>query len=396
MGSSIVDSVKLTVQIRLLPDATAQLALGQTLKLANQAANLVSDVAWQRRVFRAYSLQKLTYSQVRSLGLSAQSAVRVIKKVADAYTPNRRTKRRFRSDAAQPYDDRCLSWQPDQGTVSIWTIAGRFKGMPFVAGDYQRKLLAYRKGESDLLCRDGRWYLFATCEVPEPTPITPAGFLGVDLGIVNIASTSDGDRHAGKHLNRVRHRNQRLRGKLQKKGTKSAKRLLKRRRRKEARFAADTNHVISKRIVAEAERTGRGIALEDLQGIRGRVRLRKPQRATLHSWAFHQFGRFIAYKARRAGVVVVLVDPSYTSQACSACGHVDRANRQGQADFSCRSCGFAGHADWNAARNIAERGGAGWAASTSRTRTGALSPELQARPRPTVDDSARQTIGHGH
>jgi putative transposase len=115
--------------------------------------------------------------------------------------------------------------------------------------------------------------------------------------------------------------------------------------------------------VAEAERTGRGIALEDLKGIRGRVRLRKPQRATLHSWAFHQLGRFVAYKARRAGVAVVHVDPAYTSQACSACGHVDRANRPDQATFRCRSCGFAGHADWNAARNIAQRGAAGWAAA---------------------------------
>jgi putative transposase len=175
-------------------------------------------------------------------------------------------------------------------------------------------------------------------------------------------TTSDGQHHAGSHLNRVRHRNQRLRAKLQKKHTKSAKRLLKHRRRKERRFATDTNHVIAKRIVAEAERTGRGIALENLRGIRGRVRLRRPQRATLHSWAFRQLGQFVSYKARRAGVVVVHVDPAYTSQACSACGHVRRDNRLGQAKFCCRSCGFAGHADWNAARNIAQRGAAGWAA----------------------------------
>ncbi len=250
-------------QVQLLPSPAQQAGLGQTLALANQAANLVSAIAWDRRVFRTYDLHRIAYGRVRALGLFAQPSVRVIKKVADAYALDHRTQRRFRSDAAQPYDDRCLSWQPDQGTVSIWTVAGRLKGVPFVAGDHQRKLLAHRKGESDLLCRDGKWYLYATCEVPEPSQTSPAGFVGVDLGIVNIATTSDGDRHAGKHLNRVRHRNQRLRGKLQKKGTKSAKRLLKRRRRKEARFAADTNHVISKRIVAEAKRTGRGVALED-------------------------------------------------------------------------------------------------------------------------------------
>jgi putative transposase len=78
--------------------------------------------------------------------------------------------------------------------------------------------------------------------------------------------------------------------------------------------------------------------------------------------AFHQLGSFVAYKARRAGVVVVNVDPAYTSQTCSACGHVDRGNRPNQATFCCRSCGFAEHADQNAARNIAARGEAGWAA----------------------------------
>ncbi len=354
--------VKLTVQIRLLPDAAEEAALRATLDLANRAANLASDVAWQRRVFRCFDLQQITYGQLRALGLSAQPTLRVIKKVADAYKADRRTKRTFRHAAAQPYDDRCLSWQPDQHTVSIWTVAGRLKGVRFTLGEHQEALLAHRKGESDLLCRDGKWYLHATCEVSEGEPTCPSGWLGVDLGIVNIATTSDGQRHAGKHLNRIRHRNRRLRAKLQRKHTKSARRLLKRRRRKERRFAANVNHVIAKRIVAEAERTGRGIALEDLTGIRGRVRLRKPQRATLHTWAFHQLGRFIAYKAGRAGVVVVQVDPAYTSQACSECGHVDRGNRPDQATFQCRSCGFAGHADWNAACNIALRGEAGWAA----------------------------------
>ena len=123
------------------------------------------------------------------------------------------------------------------------------------------------------------------------------------------------------------------------------------------------NHVIAKRIVTEAERTGRGIALEDLTGIRARVRLRKPQRVTLHSWAFARLGRYIAYKATMAGVPVVYVDPAYTSQTCSSCRHVNKKNRPDQATFRCTSCGFAEHADANAARNIAARGVADWAVS---------------------------------
>ncbi len=354
-------AMKLVVQVKLVPDAEQASALRATLELANRAANLTSRVAWNRRVFRNYDLRALVYGQLKDMGLSAQPAQQVIRKVTDAYKLDRRSVRTFRVDAAQPFDDRCLSWQLEQSTVSIWTTAGRLKGVQFACATWQRDLLARRKGESDLVFRDGRWFLHATCEVLEAPQVEPDGWLGVDLGIINIATTSDGDRHAGKHLRRVRHRNRRLRGKLQKRGTKSAKRLLKKRRHKEARFAVDTNHVISKRIVVEAQRTGRGIALEDLKGIRGRVRLRKPQRATLHSWAFHQLGQFVAYKAKRAGVAVVQVDPAWTSQTCSACGNVDRANRPDQATFCCRSCGFAEHADWNAARNIAARGEASWA-----------------------------------
>ncbi|TDE55690.1 transposase, partial [Nonomuraea mesophila] len=270
----------------------------------------------------------------------------------------------FRPDAAQPFDDRCLSWQIDARTVSIWTVTGRLKSLTFTASADQITLLsAYRKGESDLVCRDGMWFLMATCDLPDRPVTVPDGFLGVDLGIANIATTSTGTRHCGKGLNAVRHRNRELRRRLQAKQTKSAKRLLKRRRRKEARFAANTNHVIAKQIVTEAERTGQGIALEDLQGIRDRVRLRKPQRVTLHSWSFHQLGSFIAYKAARNGVALIHIDPAYTSQQCSACGHVDKKNRPDQETFLCTSCGFAEHADVNAARNIASRGVAGWAVS---------------------------------
>ncbi|GAA3426889.1 RNA-guided endonuclease TnpB family protein [Streptosporangium nondiastaticum] len=362
------------MQVRLFPTPAQEAALADTLLLCNEAAGLVSGIAWETKTFRNYDLRRHTYGRLKAMGLSAQPAQHVIKKVADAYTTVKaqaRAKLRkpltepiaFRTDAAQPFDDRCLSWQVEERTVSIWTTGGRMKGVRFGCSDDQaRALAAYRRGESDLIHRDGLWLLIATCDVPDGDVTEPDAFLGVDLGIANIATTSDGERHTGVHLNAVRRRNRRLRRRLQAKRTTSAKRLLKKRRRKESRFARDVNHVISKSIVTEAARTGRGIALEDLQGIRDRVRLRKPQRITLHSWAFHQLGAFIAYKARRSGVVVTHVDPAYTSQGCSACGHTDRRNRPDQETFSCTSCGFAEHADVNAARNIAARGEAGRAA----------------------------------
>jgi len=162
------------------------------------------------------------------------------------------------------------------------------------------------------------------------------GWIGVDLGIANIAVTSDrtlaavlmtdfGDAAlegpAGRGSTKDRRtRNRELRERLQKKGTKSAKRLLRKRARTESRFGADINHQISKRIVAEAERTGRGIAIEDLTGIRARVRLRKPQRATHSSWAFAQLGAFLTYKAEQAGVPLVQVNPAYTPSGAPPAG----------------------------------------------------------------------------
>ncbi|MEO3785349.1 transposase [Actinocorallia sp. B10E7] len=377
--------MKLVVQVKLLPDEAARAALRETLHACNRAANHVSRCAFEAGVAGRRPLQRLVYGEVKAMGLSAQPAIHAIRKVAGAYATlkanleagnygregSERRKAveskpvRFRKDAAQPFDDRCLSWQLEARTVSIWTVCGRLRGIGFECSPSQwRMLTEHRRGESDLVLRGGNWYLYAVCDVSAPDVREPVnGFLGVDLGIVNIATTSDGHRHAGRRLNQVRHKNRRLRQRLQKKGTRSAKRLLRKLSGREARFAADIDHCIAKQLVTEAQRICRGIALEDLGGIRDRVRLRKPQRVTLHSWSFAQLGAFVSYKAARAGVPVVFVDPRHTSQGCSACGHVSRSNRPDQSTFHCTSCGFAEHADVNAGRTIAQRGEAIWAVS---------------------------------
>ncbi|MFF1255535.1 MULTISPECIES: RNA-guided endonuclease InsQ/TnpB family protein [unclassified Streptomyces] len=370
--------MKLVVQVKLLPTPVQAAALEATLRACNEAATWASEVAFAKDVKRNFALRRHTYAEIRQRwGLGAQAAQHVIKKTCDAYTTLAANARAgnmgkpwskryrqatgkpvaFRPEGAQPYDDRMLSWQTGDRTVSIWTLSGRIKEVAFTASPEQLARLAlYRKGESDLLYRDGMWFLNATCEIPETEPNTdPDGFLGIDLGIVNIATTSDGEIMAGRALNRARARERTLRTKLQKKNTLSAKRRLKKRRRKESRRAKDINHKIAKHVVAEAERTGRGIALEDLTGIRERVRLRKPQQATHSSWSFAQLGQFIAYKAKKAGVPVVYVDPAYTSRTCAECGHTDKANRVSQAWFACRSCGFVDHADRNGSRNIRHR-----------------------------------------
>jgi putative transposase len=376
-----VGRVKTVVRVRLLPDEQSGNALEATLALCNAAATQVAATAQSRAVFRNWDLRKITYPGLRELGLSSQTAQHVIKKVADAYATraanakagnygakNSARYRRimgmpiaFRPHAAQPYDDRVLSWDHQSRTVSIWTVAGR-KLIPFAgAPEHLGLLAAHRKGESDLIRdRQGRWFLAATIDTPTPAVTAPDGFLGVDMGMVNLATTSDGTNWSGGAVTARRKKNHRVRRSLQKRGTKSAKRRLKARSGREQRFARDVNHRISKTIVETAERTGRGVAVENLTGIRTRVRHRKPQRSTFHTWAFAQLGAYLAYKTARAGVAFIQVDPRNTSRQCSTCGHVEKNNRTDQATFACRSCGVSLHADHNAAINIAARGHHAW------------------------------------
>lgn len=347
--------MKLTAKIKLQPVLGQYDTLLSTLETANAACNDISQQAWQAKIFRQYPLHYLVYRDIRErYGLSAQMTVRAIGKVADSYKLDRKSRRIFQPRGAFPYDDRILSFKTDEQTVSIWTLEGRQR-MPYLCGERQRELLEGDRGEADLCFIDGEFYLLVACEVETPEPQDVKCFLGVDLGIVTLAADSDGEMHSGAAVEDQRRKHEHRRKNLQKKQTKSARRKLKNISGKQMGYQKDTNHRISKRIVSKAQDTGRGIALENLKGIRDRVTVWRRQRARHANWAFHQLRRFIEYKAALAGVAVVAVNPRYTSQTCSICGYIDEANRRTQNTFSCVSCGYSAPADTNAAVNIAAR-----------------------------------------
>lgn len=351
-------NVCLVAPVKLLATADDATALSATLERANAARSWIAARGHEERRFGRTALHRLTYYETRErFGLCAQMAVRAIGSVLECFNRDRRALPRFRSHAAFPYDNRILTVHLDRSKVSIWTLTGR-RTIRFVCGHRQRALLehAARFGEADLRpLRDGRWMLDVTVELQPPDEYEPVGWLGIDLGVVNIATDCDGTRSAGGQLNGLRRRHRRLRRRLQERGTRSARRLLRRRSGRERRFATNTNHVIAKHLVRRAERTGRGIALEDLKGIRGRIRAPRSQRGALHSWAFAQLQELIRYKAQLAGAPLAYVDPRHTSRQCPRCGHTDRRNRPCQARFRCVECGHTGHADHIAARNIAGR-----------------------------------------
>ena len=348
--------MKLTAKLKLQPTPAQFDCLLATLATANQCCNAISETAFREKTFKQYALHKLVYKACRrQFNLSAQMVIRAIAKVADSYKTSRKKQRGFSQRGAFPYDARILSFNLAQQRVSIWTVAGR-QSISYAGSAQALARLQGERGESDLCFVRGQFYLAVSCEVATPEPMAVDEYLGVDLGIVNIATDSDGQQYSGSQLLGIRERRFRQRRRLQAKGSKRARRLLRRLSGREGRMVRQENHRIAKEIVTRAQRTGRGIALEELRGIRDRVRVRRAQRRQVHGWSFHDLQRKILYKAALQGVPVRVVHPAYSSQTCAECGHCEKQNRPSQSQFRCRSCGHADNADSNAARVIS-----GWA-----------------------------------
>ena len=344
--------MKQTMLLKLAPTKEQHQALLETMHAFNQAANYVAEIAFEEKSANKFALQKLVYGELRTTyKLPSQLAIRCISKAAEAYKRDKSIKPSFRPEGAIVYDPRVMSFK-DLNQVSLLTLSGRVL-VPFRVGGYQESRMGSIKGQADLIYRNGTFYLAVTLEVPTPEPNGPeGGILGVDLGIVNLATDSEGETFSGEAVERNRKRMNALRQRLQKRGTKSAKRHLKKLSGKEARFKRNTNHVISKRIVQKAKNHRQGIAIEDLRHIRERSTVRKSQRNRHSSWSFGQLRSFLSYKAALAGVPLHTVDPRNTSRTCHACGHCAKENRKSQASFVCVQCGLAAPADWNAAVNI--------------------------------------------
>jgi putative transposase len=345
--------MKQTMLLKLAPSPEQSNALLETVYAFNDACNAIAEVAFAEQLANKFELQKLVYAHIRKqYGLSSQLTIRAISKVVDSYKRDKSIKPTFRREGAVTYDERVMAFK-GLTEVSLLTLQGRVL-VPFRIGGYQQSRLESIKGQADLLYRKGTWYLAVTLDVPTPTPDEPTETLGVDLGIVNIATDSTGETFSGTQVEKTRQRMHALRRRLQKRGTKSAKRHLKKLSGKEARFRKNTNHVISKRLVHKAKQKKQAIALEELRHIRHRTErtVRRSQRARHSSWSFAQLRFFLSYKAALAGVPLHTVDPRNTSRTCSECGHCAKENRKSQASFLCQACGHCCNADINAAINI--------------------------------------------
>lgn len=349
--------MQITVTVKLTTSPDIASALVQTLWRCNAACDRISQIAFESRVFRKYDLHHQVYHSMRAeTELAAGHVVCAIAKVANAYKLDTHTLRTFQPLGAIELNKDTLTWKVEEQTVTLNTVHGRVK-LSFLCSPAHKELLRGKRGQADLLLRGGQFYLSVAVTVAEAEPFTPEGVIGVDLGIVNVATDSEGNRYTGEPIRKVRRKYRALRQELQAKKTRSARKRMAKRRRKESRFVRDVNHCVSKTLVGMALNRKKALALEMLDGIRERGnRLNRAMRTELNSWAFHQLKLFLAYKCQRAGVTLIEADPRYSSQTCSGCGHCERGNRKSQESFECLCCGLKLNADVNAALNLKARG----------------------------------------
>ncbi len=353
-----------TIRIRLTPNPEQVSALTDTARQFTDAFNLVCAHGWAEGEKNGVALHHATYRKSKEAApnlvsdLHIQARVKATEAIKGALTRRRQGRRAScpRSHACPPrYNVHTYRLDWTAGVVNLSATAGRQR-IPFRVPASAVRYAGYPTATADLIQKRGRWYLHVVVSVPAPEVEPTETVVGVDLGVTRAAVSSDNRFHGERRWRELEARDFRVRRALQRKGTKSAKRHLKRLSGRTARRRRDHDHVVSRRIV-DGVPAGTTIAVENLTHIRSRARARKANggQRRLHSWSFANLRACIAYKAEGKGIRVEGVDPRHTSQTCHRCSFQHRSNRRSQAEFWCRSCGYRTNADRNASLNIAAK-----------------------------------------
>ncbi len=379
-----------TIQIQLHTTLEQSALLQETVKQFTSVYNAVCRYGWDTHEKNGVKLHHATYYQMReafpqlNANVLIQARIKATETLKSAFTweAKHEAKHRKKLEKARKqgkpeprfkpmkcpqsawcairYNERTYTLNWTRSTVHLSTVEGRTV-VPFTVPDYCRKYIGNPNTTADLLYKNGKWWLHVVVSVPEPVVQKDSIVIGIDLGLNRPAVTSHKHFLGNKRWKEIDRRSFRLKRKLQSKGTKSAKRHLKKLSQKQARFHRDCDHVLSKQIVVSTP-TGATIVLENLTNIRetskiGRGKKNKnvETKRKLHSWTFAQLYSFLAYKGQERGIRVEKVDPRHTSQTCSKCGHRARNNRRSQSLFLCRKCKYSLNADLNASYTIRDK-----------------------------------------
>lgn len=338
----------------------------------NRFQRAISETAYNGGLYlRPFELHSFVYRQIDST-LGSQQKCSAIRSVCGAYASAAKRKTKvtgpfvFRRRAALFLEGKDFTFKKD-GKLSIMTTSGRqrldFRIPKTFQNDYENAI-SY---DSITVLASGQASLCLTIEAPEPNGLNP---VGIDLGIKNALVAYDGARVlfvSGSKVKQLNKRTKKVENRLRKKlesrkadgkRTDSVRRAITRLGKKRAdrtrSFCRETASKLSKWAPEHPI-----FVLEDLKDVRKaseksktRKTMRKGTRGKIHGWAFSSMGMAIESKSQRTGNAVVRINPYRTSRDCSNCNG-EEGIRFGN-KFTCK-CGYAAHADVNAARNIRNR-----------------------------------------
>jgi IS605 OrfB family transposase len=354
----------ITLKLNITSDTQLEL-LHLTQAQFTASFNQLCTFGWEHQLHNHVKLQRACYYPLRQQfpQLPSQLVIAATHKSAEALKSAASLLKNGRK-ARQPHSQRCavrydartywVKWDTQQ--ISLATTQGRLV-FSFEIPTYAHKYLATKPptASADLIYKKGQFWLHVVVSLPDALYTANGQVVGTDLGQKRPAVTSQRKFLGKRQWAEVDHKYFRIRRKLQSKGTKSAKRHLKKLAGRQQRFHWDCDHTLSKRIVQSVS-AGATIVIENLTYIRTRAKTRKGEsRRRLHGWSFAQLRAFLSYKAEERGMRVVAIDPRYTSQTCSKCGYRSKANRRSQSEFRCGKCNYQLNADLNASYNIRDK-----------------------------------------
>ena len=323
-----------------------------SMKQYSKSVSYISDQGYKNKIHNRYNLHHLSYYKARNkFKLPSQyiiNAIRIASQTLKSVKTNKGSKPFYKELMPVDFDRRTFTFFPNK--IRLTTIKGRID-IPVEIPEYYNKYLSWRYQTCRLIYNKKQNKLFLHIAFSRETNFTKTKnpkFTGIDLGINNIAVTSDKKFFNSSKIKKTKIKFKYIRSRLQSKGTKSSKKLLKKISGREKRFMRQNNHEISKKIVSSVK-PGDIIVMEKLKGIR-RAKVRKKQRYWLNSWSFYQLQKYIEYKAVKIGAKVIYVNPRNTSKTCSRCFSMNTTRKSSY--FHCLNCSYHLNADLNASYNI--------------------------------------------
>jgi len=358
-----------TAITRLDVSPTDESLLRDTVEEWKQGCQIAVDKAWKRCHSKS-DIQQLAYDDVRehtSLGsqhaiLACHQAAENIKSCISRRQDGKKASKPTYTSPTVTYDSRTMTVFADKEQVSLTTHGDHSRVradlvLPEAEDGFQHQYLdsdEWEPTESTLHYRNGEWYLHLGFRRPNQhaEEVTENGtVLGVDLGVNEIAVTSTARFFSAGELNHRRREFERVRGDLQDCGSRNAHRTLESVSGREDEYVKHVLHSVANGIVEEALRYDcDGIVFEELDGIRDRL----PDAAWHSEWAFNRLCEYVEYKAEAEGLFVDMTNPKNTSKRCAECGFIHDENRPMRDTFECQNCGNRNHADYNAAKNVAD------------------------------------------